>query len=76
MSSPFKSSGEPVKHSLVAVMAESDGVKNEIGVNSNCSLSLVKQVLKRSVISRWKPSVAENKNENTIFIIDNMVGLF
>ena len=66
MPSPFKSSSEPVKHSLVAVVAKSDGVENEIRVDSNRSLSLVKQVLKSWVIRCWKPLVAEKKNENAI----------
>ena len=70
MSSPFK----PVKHSLVAVVAKSDGVKNEVRVDSNRSFSLVKQVLKPWLISRWKPSIDEKKNEYA-FRMDSIVDL-
>ena len=57
---------KPVKHSLVAVVAKGDGVEDEVGVDSNCSLRLVKQVLKWWLIvtilnwvllnqTRWTP---------------------
>ena len=50
ISSPFML---PVKNSLVAVVAKSDGVKDQVGVDPNCSLRLVKQVLKRWPISHY-----------------------